>query len=69
MVQGVPDWAVFDIQGRRVEFASASGRDGIEDDVQMYVQSGWNQGLHRTAQVTSKSRGNRRPRYLAEAAK
>jgi hypothetical protein len=30
MVQGVPDWAVFDIQGRRVEFASASGRDGIE---------------------------------------
>jgi hypothetical protein len=27
MVQANPDWAVFDIQGRRIEFASASGRD------------------------------------------
>lgn len=26
----MPDWAVFDTQGRRIEFASASGRDGFE---------------------------------------
>jgi hypothetical protein len=30
MVQANPDWAVFDIQGRRSEFASASSRDGFE---------------------------------------
>jgi hypothetical protein len=29
-VEGAPDWAVFDTQGRRVEFASASSPDGIE---------------------------------------
>lgn len=29
-VEGTPDWAVFDTQGRRVEFASASSRDGFE---------------------------------------
>jgi hypothetical protein len=30
MAQANPDWAVFDLQGRRVEFASASSRDGFE---------------------------------------
>ena len=30
MVQGNPDWAVFDIQGRRIEFASASSPDRLE---------------------------------------
>jgi|SRR5215469_1750948 len=29
-VEGTQDWAVFDTQGRRVEFASASSRDGFE---------------------------------------
>ena len=29
-VEGNPDWAAFDTEGRRVEFASASGRDGVE---------------------------------------
>ena len=29
-VEGSPDWAVFDIEGRRVEFASASSPDGFE---------------------------------------
>ncbi len=29
MVQANPDWAVFDIQGRRIEFASASSRDRL----------------------------------------
>lgn len=29
-VEGTPDWAVFDTQGRRVEFASASSHDGFE---------------------------------------
>lgn len=29
-VEGTPDWAVFDTHGRRVEFASASSRDGFE---------------------------------------
>lgn len=28
-VEGYPDWAVFDIEGRRIEYASASNRDGI----------------------------------------
>lgn len=28
-VEATPDWAVFDTQGRRVEFASASSRDGF----------------------------------------
>jgi hypothetical protein len=30
MVQANPDWAVFDIEGRRTELASASSPDGIE---------------------------------------
>ena len=30
MVQANPDWAVFDIQGRRIEFASASSPDRFE---------------------------------------
>ena len=30
MVQANPDWAVFDAQGRRIEFASASSRDRVE---------------------------------------
>jgi hypothetical protein len=30
MAQANPDWAVFDLQGRRIEFASASNRDGFE---------------------------------------
>jgi hypothetical protein len=30
MAQANPDWAVFDLQGRRIEFASASSRDGFE---------------------------------------
>ncbi len=30
MVQANPDWAVFDIQGRRTEFASACSLDGFE---------------------------------------
>jgi hypothetical protein len=30
MIQGMPDWAVFDTQGRRVEIASASSRDRVE---------------------------------------
>jgi hypothetical protein len=30
MVEGNPDWAVFDTQGRRIEFASSSSRDRVE---------------------------------------
>jgi hypothetical protein len=30
MVEANPDWAVFDTQGRRIEFASASSRDRVE---------------------------------------
>jgi len=39
MVQAYPDWAVFDTQGRRIEFASASSRDGFESISKCTFQS------------------------------
>lgn len=39
MVQANPDWAVFDTQGRRIEFASASSRDGFESISKCAFQS------------------------------
>jgi hypothetical protein len=39
MYQANPDWAAFDLQGRRIEFASASNRDGFEEISKCTFQS------------------------------
>ena len=68
MVQANPDWAVFDIQGRRSEFASASSRDGFEA-ISNVLSKPMERRSAQTARVAPKKHEERKPRFLTEPEK